>query len=166
MLCRLYHALRQPTRLGTARPVSTQLSVKIVKKVGGPKAEPPKRVRNRDVIHVTGITGIIPHKIFGCQPQEYTQPSLIRPSLIRPSLIRPPPSTGHLSSDIAMVNMVLTCTEKHNMLGHVRVGVGTCIMYMYVCMQVHVCASPCNLSYGRIRVTGSLRAGGARIREG
>ena len=32
------------------------LSVKLVKKVGGPKAAPPKRVRNRDVIHVTGIT--------------------------------------------------------------------------------------------------------------
>ena len=58
MLCQLYHALRQPTRLGTARPVSTPLSVKIVKKVSGPKAEPPKRVRNCDVIHVTGITGI------------------------------------------------------------------------------------------------------------
>ena len=53
VLCQLYHALRQPTR-----PVSTPLSVRIVKKVGGPKAEPPKRVRNRDVIHVTGITNI------------------------------------------------------------------------------------------------------------
>ena len=59
VLCRLSHALRQPTRLGTARPVSTPLSVKIVKKVGGLKAEPPKRVRNRDVIHVTGKTSIL-----------------------------------------------------------------------------------------------------------
>ena len=42
----------------------------------------------------------------------YTQPSLIRPSLIRF-----PPSTGHLSGDVAMVNMVLTCTETR-MLGH------------------------------------------------
>ena len=58
MLCWLYHALRQPTRLGTARPVSTSLSVKMMKKVGGPKAEPPKRVRNRDVMHVTGMTSI------------------------------------------------------------------------------------------------------------
>ena len=58
VLCRLYHALRQPTRLGTVRPVSTPLSVKIMKKVGGPKAKPAKRVQNRDVIHVTGITSI------------------------------------------------------------------------------------------------------------
>ena len=58
MLCRLYHALCQPTRLGTARPVSTPLSVKIVKEVVSPKAEPPKRVQNRDVMHVTGITGM------------------------------------------------------------------------------------------------------------
>ena len=56
VLCRLYHAFRQPTRLGTAPPVSTPLSVKIGKKVGGPKAVPPKRVLNCDVIHVTGIT--------------------------------------------------------------------------------------------------------------
>ena len=41
VLCKLYHALRQQTRLGTARPVSTPLSVEIVKKVGGPKAEQP-----------------------------------------------------------------------------------------------------------------------------
>ena len=54
-----------------------------------------------------------------------------------------------------MVNMVLMCTEKH-MLGHVRVGACTYVMYMYVCMHVHVCASPGILSYGRIRVTGTL----------
>ena len=59
MLCRLYHALHQPTHLGTARPVSTPLSVKIVKKVGGPKAEPPKWVRNRDIMHVTGKTSMV-----------------------------------------------------------------------------------------------------------
>ena len=66
-----------------------------------------------------------------------------------------------------MVNMVLTCTEKH-MPDHVRVGACTCIMYMYVCMHVHVhvCVTPCILSYGRIRATGTLRDGGARIREG
>ena len=68
---------------------------------------------------------------------EYTQPSLIQPSLIRPSLIRPSlirpslirssPSTRHLSGDVAMVNMVLTCIEKH-MLGHVCVGACTCII--------------------------------------
>ena len=58
MLCRLYHALRQPTRLGTVRPVSTPLSVRIMKKVGGPKAEPPKRVQDHDVMHVTGITSV------------------------------------------------------------------------------------------------------------
>ena len=56
VLCRLYHALRRPTRLGAARPVSQLLSVKMVKKVRGPKAEPPKQVLNRDVMHVTGIT--------------------------------------------------------------------------------------------------------------
>ena len=89
----------------------------------------------------------------------YTQPSLIQPSLTRSH-----PSTEHLSGDVAMVNMALTCTEKH-MLGHVRVGACICIMYMYVCMHVHVCASPCILSYGRIRVTGTLRNGGAWIRE-
>ena len=50
--------------------------------------------------------------------------------------------------------MVLTCTVTL-MLGHVRVGACTCITYMYVCMHVHVCASPCILSYGRIRVTGT-----------
>ena len=58
VLCRLYHALRQPTCLGTARPISTPLSVKIGRKVGSPKAEPPKRVRNRDVMRVTGTTSI------------------------------------------------------------------------------------------------------------
>ena len=57
----------------------------------------------------------------------YTQPSLIRPSLIRS-----PPSTRHLS-DVAMVNMVLMCTEKH-MLGHVRMGTCAC---MYVCMYMY-----------------------------
>ena len=30
-----------------------------MKKVGGPKAERPKRVRNCDVIHVIGITSIM-----------------------------------------------------------------------------------------------------------
>ena len=89
----------------------------------------------------------------------YTQPSLTQPSLIRSH-----PSTGHLSGDVAMVNMALTCTEKH-MLGHVRVGTCTCIMCTYVCMHVHVCVSPCIPSYGRIPVTGTLRGGGARIRE-
>ena len=64
-----------------------------------------------------------------------------------------------------MVNMVLTRTETL-ILGHVRVGACTCIMYMYVCMHVDVCVSPCILSYGRIRLTGTLRDGGARIREG
>ena len=42
-------------------------------------------------------------------------------------------------------------------------------MYMrnvHVCMFAHVCASPCILSYGHIRVTGTLRDGRARIREG
>ena len=63
------------------------------------------------------------------------------------ALIWSPPSTGHLSGDIAMVNMVLTCTERH-MFGHVRVGACECIMYMYVCMHVHVCVSPCILSCG------------------
>ena len=58
-----YHALRQSTRLSTAHPVSTPLSVKIVKKVGGLKAAPPKRVRNRDVIHVIGITLINMHAL-------------------------------------------------------------------------------------------------------
>ena len=67
--------------------------------------------------------------------REYTQPSLIRPFLIRS-----PSSTGHLPSDVAMVNMVLTCTETH-MLGHVRMGACTCIMYMYVCM--YVCMYAC-----------------------
>ena len=51
--------------------------------------------------------------------REYTQPSLIRPFLIRS-----PSSTGHLPSDVAMVNMVLTCRETH-MLGHVRKGACT-----------------------------------------
>ena len=102
----------------------------------------------------------------------YTQLSLTRPFLIchlpLPALPNlSPPSTGLLSSDVAMVSMTLTCTEMH-MLGHLRVGACTCIMYMYVCMHVHVhvCISPCTLSYGRIRVAGTLHKGGARIREG
>ena len=44
-----------------------------------------------------------------------------QPSLIWPSLIRSPPSTGHLSGDVAMVNMVTTCTKRH-MPSHVHVG--------------------------------------------
>ena len=39
----------------------------------------------------------------------------------------------HLSGDIAMVNMVLMCTETH-MLGHVCVGECTC---MYLCMYMY-----------------------------
>ena len=50
VLCRLCHALRQSTRLGAARPVSAPLSVKMVKKVCGLKAEQPKWVRDRFVI--------------------------------------------------------------------------------------------------------------------
>ena len=50
----------------------------------------------------------------------------------QPSLIRSPPSTGHLSGDVAMVNMVLTCTEKH-MLGHMRVGACTCMCFTLHC---------------------------------
>ena len=65
---------------------------------------------------------------------------------------------------VTMVNMVLTCTETHNARSRAR-GPCTCLMYN-VCMHIHVCVSPRILSYGRIRVTGTLRDGGARIREG
>ena len=58
-MCRLYHALRQPTRLCAAPPASTPLSDKMVEKVRGLKAETPKRVWNRDVTNVTGIMGIM-----------------------------------------------------------------------------------------------------------
>ena len=78
---------------------------------------------------------------------------------------RNPVTSLYLSGDVAMVNMALTHTEKH-MLGHVRVGACTCTIHMCVYMHVHVCASLCILSYGRIRVTYTLRDGGAQIGEG
>ena len=43
-------------------PVSTPLSVKMVKEVRGLKAEPPMRVRHRDVMHVTGVM-VIKHPL-------------------------------------------------------------------------------------------------------
>ena len=59
-----------------------------------------------------------------------------------------PPSTGHLSGDVAMVNMVLTGIEKH-MLGHMHRKAYAWSrargrMYMH---KVHVCMYVCIYMY-------------------
>ena len=113
-------------------------------------------------------------------------------------LIRSPPSTGHFSGNVAMVNMALICTEKHIAWsyapGRMYMHTHACTLYNNTCTRtlsicvytmllwplwkmtikndvlhmhvhvLHVCTSSCILSYGRIRVMGTLRDGGARIR--
>ena len=48
-----------------------------------------------------------------CCDRTKEAPTLYNIKYTQPSLIRSPPSTGHLSGDVAMVNMVLTCTLQH-----------------------------------------------------
>ena len=49
--------------------------------VGGPKAEPPKRVRNRHVIHVTGTPGILKDFWYVCDgPLPHEDTALCRMS--------------------------------------------------------------------------------------